>query len=123
MFGHTIEERENLPLRRLLLNEIVTRDLFLEEQAAITPRFQFESCLYDPLSITSLYGSEAMLREMLENSDFEGEFFLREPAMKAAGQILDWREISRIKILFSDDRIGPQLQSLDCFQLLLKKMA
>lgn len=33
---------------------------------AIQPRFQFVGSLYDSLSITSLYGSEAMLRYMLE---------------------------------------------------------
>lgn len=35
----------------------------------ITARLVFDSSLYDPLSITSLYGSEAILRKMLENSD------------------------------------------------------
>ncbi|PLB55500.1 hypothetical protein P170DRAFT_443267 [Aspergillus steynii IBT 23096] len=87
----------------------------------ITPRFQFESCLYDPLSITALYGSEAMLREMLKKSDFEREVFLREPAIKAVDQILDWGEISRIKILFLDEKLGPRLQNLDFFRLLLRK--
>ncbi|KAL3461694.1 hypothetical protein BJX64DRAFT_152655 [Aspergillus heterothallicus] len=55
---------------------------------AITARFDFESSLYDPLSITSLYGSEAILREMLRNSDFSEENFLPDTAIEAADQIL-----------------------------------
>jgi hypothetical protein len=43
---------------------------------------------YDPLSITLLYGLEAMLRYMLESSDFDKDKFLLNPAIKAADQIL-----------------------------------
>lgn len=88
---------------------------------AIMPRFQFDSSLYDPLSITSLYGSEATLRHMLGNSDFEKDTFLREPAMKAADQILDWGDVPRLKILFLDEKLGHQLQNLNFFRLLIKK--
>ncbi|KAH8695691.1 hypothetical protein BGW36DRAFT_429550 [Talaromyces proteolyticus] len=87
---------------------------------AINPRFQFDSNLYDPLSITSLYGSEAMLRYMLENSDFDNEKFLRNPAMEAADQILQWGELSMLRILFLEDRFCHQLQTLDFFHLLIK---
>ncbi|KAF4512779.1 hypothetical protein G6O67_000119 [Ophiocordyceps sinensis] len=57
---------------------------------AIKPRFDFDSSLYDALSITSLYGSEAMLLGMLERSDFNGDSFLPNSAMGAADQILRW---------------------------------
>ncbi|KAI2719140.1 hypothetical protein CBS147318_4250 [Penicillium roqueforti] len=53
----------------------------------LTPRFEFESSLYDPLSITSLYGSVAMLRDMLENSSFDKNGFLEQSAMRAAHEI------------------------------------
>lgn len=52
------------------------------------PIFLFDSNLYNPLSITSLYGSEAMLQDMPKNSDFSnGKFFLNS-AMHATNQIL-----------------------------------
>ncbi|KAK1139008.1 hypothetical protein N8T08_001587 [Aspergillus melleus] len=41
--------------------------------------------------------------------------------MKAAEQILDWGDIARVKLLFSDDKLGPRLQNLDFFCLLLRK--
>lgn len=88
---------------------------------AIQPRFDFETCLYDPLSITSLYGAEAILRDMLKNSNFDdGDKFLRNPAMGAADQILQWGDVSRLKILFFDDKLGHQLQNFDFFRLLIK---
>ncbi|KAM7222112.1 hypothetical protein V8F06_002617 [Rhypophila decipiens] len=62
---------------------------------AIKPRFVFDSTLYDPLSITSLYGSEIMLCRMLEDSDLDENAFLPSPAMGAADQILQWGQWSR----------------------------
>jgi hypothetical protein len=88
---------------------------------ALMPRFEFDSNLYDPISITSLYGSEAMLRHMLENSDFDNDKFLREPAMGAADQILRWGDVSRLRILFLDDKLGHQLQNLHFFRLVIKR--
>lgn len=85
---------------------------------AIKPRFLFDSSLYDPLSITSLYGSEAMLRDMLENSDFDKDKFLPQPALAAADQILQWGDQSRLRILL-DSKLGHQLQNLDFFRLIL----
>lgn len=76
---------------------------------AFTPRFQFDSDLYDPLSITTLYGSEAMLREMLKKSDFSNrDMFLPNPAMGAAEQILQWGHVSRLRILFGE----PEYQAI-----------
>jgi len=37
---------------------------------AVKPRFEFDSSLYDPLGITSLYGSEPMLIHLLRSADF-----------------------------------------------------
>lgn len=86
----------------------------------ITARFQFDSSLYDPLSITSLYGSEAMLRNMLENADFDKDNFLRNPAMEAADQIFQWGDVSRLRILFLDEKLGHQLQNLGFFRFVIK---
>ncbi|XRM48711.1 hypothetical protein ABZX51_011625 [Aspergillus tubingensis] len=87
----------------------------------ILPRFEFESSLYDPLSITSLYGSETMLRVVLENSDYGNGKFLQDPAMRAADQILRWGEIARLRILFFDNRLGQQLQNPDFFRLVIRR--
>ncbi|KAF3401577.1 hypothetical protein F1880_009990 [Penicillium rolfsii] len=87
---------------------------------AITARFQFDYRLYDPLSVTSLYGSVPMLRDMLENSDFADGVYLPDLAMGAADQILRWGDISRLRILFFDGKVGHQLQNLDFFRRIIK---
>jgi hypothetical protein len=87
---------------------------------AILPRFEFDSSLYDPLSITSLYGSAAMLRRMLEDSDFGKDKFLPNPMMGAASQILQWGDLSRLKILL-ESKHGHQLRNLDFFRLIIKR--
>ena len=88
---------------------------------AIKARFQFDSHLYDPLSITSLYGSEAMLRNVLENSNFDGEKYLPVPAFDAAYQVLQWGDLSRLKMLFLEDKFGKQLRNLDFFRLIIRQ--
>lgn len=86
----------------------------------IKPRFVFDSSLYDPLSITSLYGSEAMLHVMLESSDFGKNKFLHNPAMGAADQILQWGDLSRLRLLLRS-KIGHQIRNLGFFQLVIRQ--
>ena len=87
----------------------------------IKARFVFDSSLYDPLSITSLYGSEAVLLDMLESSDFDNGKFLSDAAMVAADQIIQWGDLSRLRMLFSSgSQVGSQLQNLDFFRLVMK---
>ncbi len=86
----------------------------------IKPRFVFDSSLYDPLSITALYGSEAMLRYMIETSDFESGAFLPHPAKGAADQILQWGDLPRLQLLW-ERRIGYQIQNLGFFRLILRQ--
>ncbi len=88
---------------------------------AIKPRFEFDSRLYDPLSITSLYGSEAMLRHMLENSDFEKDKFLHQPAKEAADQILRWGNLARLRILLLEGKFSHQLRNLDFFRHIVRQ--
>ena len=91
-------------------------------QCTIKPRFVFDSSLYDPLSITSFYGSEAMLlRDMLESSDFDEDRFLPNPAIGAADQILQWGDVSKLKMLFWGRNTGHQLQNLEFFRLIMKQ--
>ncbi|RYO93538.1 hypothetical protein DL763_004334 [Monosporascus cannonballus] len=87
----------------------------------ILPRFEFHTSLYDPLVLTSLYGSEAMLRYMLENSDFGRDRYLPETATEAVDQVIQWGDLSRLRILFLEGKLRPQLQNLDFFRLLIKR--
>lgn len=88
---------------------------------AIKARFNFDSRLYDPLSITSLYGSDAILRDMLHNSDFNRDKYLGSPAISAADQILQWGNLSKLKILFLEGKICHQLRNLEFFKLVIKR--
>ncbi len=88
---------------------------------AIKARFPFDSSLYDPLSITALYGSGAMLHNMLKNSDFDMDKFLPRPATGAADQVLQWCDLSRLRIFFLEDRFSHQFQNLDFFRLILRQ--
>ena len=88
---------------------------------AITARFDFHSSLYDPLSITAIYGSDAILRDLLANSNFNEDKFLPQSAMRATEQILQWGNVSRIRVLFLDDKLGHQLRNLEFFQRLIKR--
>jgi hypothetical protein len=87
---------------------------------AIMPRFEFDSSLYDPLGITSLFGSAAMLRTMLEVSDLGKDTFLPNTMMEAASQILQWGDLSRLKILL-ESKHGHQLRNLAFFRLIIKR--
>jgi hypothetical protein len=86
----------------------------------VAHRFEFDYRLYDPLSITSLYGSVSMLRHLLKISNFAKDFYLPNPAVGAADQILRWGDVSRLRILFFDDRVGHQLRNLDFFRSIIK---
>lgn len=88
---------------------------------AMSPRFEFDSSLYDPLSITSIYGSVPTLLDMLRKSTFDNDKFLQGSAMRAADQILQWGSVSRLKILFLDDRTGQHLQTFEFFRLIIKR--
>ncbi|KAF2267298.1 hypothetical protein CC78DRAFT_490454 [Lojkania enalia] len=87
---------------------------------AIKARFEFDSRLYDPLSIASLYGSDAILHDMLENSNFDKDKYLPLPAKGAADQILQWGDLSRLRTLF-EGKLSHQLRNLDFFRLLIKQ--
>lgn len=87
----------------------------------IKPRFDFDSQLYDPLSITSLFGSDAILRDMLENSNFENENYLPFPAIAAVDQVLQWGDLSRLRMLFLEGKLGRQLRNLEFFRLVIRR--
>ncbi|CAN9290739.1 unnamed protein product [Alternaria alternata] len=88
---------------------------------AIKARFEFFSHLYDLLSITALYGSDRLLCDMLENSTFDDDKYLLSPAICAADQILQWGDLSKLKILFFGGKLGHQLRNLDFFRLIIRQ--
>ncbi|RSL53795.1 hypothetical protein CEP54_010212 [Fusarium duplospermum] len=79
-------------------------------------RFEFDGSLYDPLSITSLYGSEELLLKMLETSEFESREFLPNTALLAVGQVLQWGDLCRLRMLFFGRGTRRHLQNLDFFR-------
>ncbi|KAF2440432.1 hypothetical protein P171DRAFT_394849 [Karstenula rhodostoma CBS 690.94] len=88
---------------------------------AIKARFEFDSHLYDPLSITSLYGSDAILRDMLKRSNFEKDKYFSLPAIGAADQIMQWGDLSRLRMLFLEGKFSHELRNLDFFRLIIKR--
>lgn len=88
---------------------------------AIKARFDFDGELYDPLSIISLYGSDAILRHMLQESDFDKDKYFHSTAAIAADQILQWGNLSKLEILFLEGKLRHQLRNLDFFRLIIKR--
>ncbi|CAI6336993.1 unnamed protein product [Periconia digitata] len=86
----------------------------------IKARFDFDSRLYDPLSITSLYGSNIVLHDLLENSSFDKNKYLASPAIGAADQVLQWGDLSRLRTLLNSE-IGYQIKNLDFFCLVIER--
>ncbi|KAG4282239.1 hypothetical protein FPRO04_13360 [Fusarium proliferatum] len=82
----------------------------------VQARFEFDGSLYDPLSITSLYGSEELLLKMLETSEFESHEFLINTALLAVDQVLQWGDLCRLRTLFFGHGTGRHLQNLDFFR-------
>ncbi|PTD03460.1 hypothetical protein FCULG_00012819 [Fusarium culmorum] len=85
----------------------------------VQARFEFDGSLYDPLSITSLYGSEELLFEMLERSEFEYDNFLPNTALIAVDQVLQWGDLCRLRMLFFGRGTGRHLQNLDFFRQII----
>ncbi|KAJ5934388.1 hypothetical protein N7466_003935 [Penicillium verhagenii] len=88
---------------------------------AMLPRFEFDYRLFDPLSITLVYGSVAAMHDMLGKTNLDSNRYLEGSVMKAADQILQWGDISRLRTLFLDERAGPQLQNLDLFRIVITR--
>ncbi|KAF4451901.1 hypothetical protein F53441_5220 [Fusarium austroafricanum] len=85
----------------------------------VQARYVFDGSLYDPLSITSLYGSDVLLRKMLENCDFESHKFLPNTAMLAAEQVLQWADLRRLRMLFHGRGTARHLQNLGFFRRII----
>lgn len=82
----------------------------------VQARYEFDGSLYDPLSITSLYGSEVLLLKMLETSQFDSHDFLPNTAFLAVDQVLQWGDLRRLRMLFFGSGTGHHLQNLEFFR-------
>ncbi|CAG8948400.1 unnamed protein product [Penicillium salamii] len=74
----------------------------------------------DPLRIVLTNSSQDMLCHLLEKSDFDPNIFLGNAAMNAFSRLGYWGissdlDISKVVILFENDRVGPQLQNSEFF--------
>ncbi|KAJ4298999.1 hypothetical protein N0V90_004243 [Kalmusia sp. IMI 367209] len=87
----------------------------------IKAREEFDSKLYDPLSIICLYGSDRIFREMLEITTLRTDCYLPSSAMDAADQIMQWGDLSRLRLLFGEGRFAHQLRDLEFFRLAIKR--
>ena len=88
---------------------------------AVNPRQEFDSSLYDPLSITALYGSEAMLCRVLGDADLGSGPYVSQPVKAATIQLLRWGDLSRLKILLMEIRAKDQISIIDFFQIIIKQ--
>ena len=57
------------------------------------------------------------MRRMVESCDFSRSAYLERPAIAAAGQILQWGDPTRLRILFLNAIFRDQLCSLEVYQL------
>jgi hypothetical protein len=86
-------------------------------------QWDFDAKVFDPLVVSSLYGSETMLCNWLEKSRFEKAIHLDETFRKAADQLLTWfqfGDISRIRLLFFARNAGSQLRNYEFFREVLR---
>ncbi|KAH6646011.1 hypothetical protein BKA67DRAFT_695935 [Truncatella angustata] len=78
------------------------------------PRWDADSELFDPLGVTALYGSRAMLDNMLITSQFEKEAYLDNSGLQAAHHIVvnhHSADLFRVRMLFYADKLGSQLRT------------
>ncbi|KAL8638158.1 MAG: hypothetical protein Q9228_004660 [Teloschistes exilis] len=89
----------------------------------IIPKFDFDSDFLDPLVIVSLYGSEIALKKLLQDHDVGSEEFLIDSVEETIGQIIRHGDISRLRILFRDTRVGLRVRSFRFFRQLMEVWA
>lgn len=92
-------------------------------ECTIMPKFEFNSDLQDPFIITSVYGPEIALKKLLQEQNVDSKEFLLDSVQQAVQQILYYGDISRLRILFRDTRIGPKFRTLDFFRQIMKVWA
>ena len=94
---------------------------FRRPNSAIKTRFDWDDSNFDPLLVTSLYGSDAMLQHMLSHSDFDKPCYRPNPARNAAKELIEGitTGLTRIKILWNS-KLGHEIQNEDFFLLAVR---
>lgn len=96
---------------------------YCRPNCAIKARFDFDSSLYDPLSITALYGPDTILNNMLQHADFNKDSYLSLPSLSTADQILQWGNLDRLKMLIIGAKPSHELRNLELFRLIIRHWA
>jgi hypothetical protein len=65
-------------------------------------RFEFPSHLYDPLSITALYGTDGMLRDLLNSADLRSCNYPPISAIAAVDQVSQWGDRARLRVRLTE---------------------
>lgn len=92
---------------------------FCRPRCAVQARFEFDSTQYDPLAISSLYGSDVVLRQMLQQSDFSSDCFFTNTAIAATSKILLSGRLDRLGTLMLSPRV--KVNCLDFWWRVLKR--
>jgi len=86
------------------------------------PGFGTQFGLHDPLSITSLYGTDAMLRRLVERIDFVNGGYMPFSALYAAELVvLESCGLEKLRILLLEGKTRQQLQSVQWLQFIIEQ--
>jgi hypothetical protein len=88
---------------------------------AMLPRFEFDADLYDPLSITALYGAPETLRNMVRTANLSEAGFLPRSVARAAEQVVRWGDLARLALLPLAREEKTQLLDLQFFKFAMKQ--
>jgi hypothetical protein len=82
-------------------------------------RFDFPSHLYDPLSITALYGTYAMLIHLLNTTDLSSHTYLPLSVMEVSDQVLQYGNLAKLRLVFLHHRNRQEVWRSDFFLLVV----
>jgi hypothetical protein len=91
----------------------------------IKPKFIYDSRSQDPLTVVSLHGPASALKMLLEDQkiDLGNKEFLVDSVKQTVKQVIQWGDISRLSILFRDNRVGPDLRNIGIFHQIMTQWA
>ncbi|KAF2872641.1 hypothetical protein BDV95DRAFT_392286 [Massariosphaeria phaeospora] len=87
----------------------------------VSGRFHLDSGSHDPLSITSLFGSDALLHKMLKKPTFDEDNYRPSSAINAVDQILQSGDLSKLGIFFLHGKLGHQLRDIEFFRNIIRR--
>jgi Ankyrin repeats (3 copies) len=89
----------------------------------MTPIFELDADIKDPLDAVSTYGTEAAVEKFLEECHVDDAEFLSDSVWEAVRHILRADEPSRLCPIVRDARIGPKILNEDFFILVMREAA